>query len=155
MSKFLAFDFEYEHDYTLIGIHSTLEDYRLAFFLNQNLNIQLSRSNDDLDFSQDNCKFPFYIYDDENNFTDWSLISNKHAYTSSATVEKSNLFGEESKISYLIPEKKQVDYFIKISGNIPKKDVSTILAKINQTYQIITSYTLDPYSLKSKDNLIF
>lgn len=37
-----------EIDYDLIAIHSVLEDYRLAYFLNQKLPIILSKSNEDI-----------------------------------------------------------------------------------------------------------
>ena len=35
-------DFE-ENDYLLIAIHTTLEDYRLAYFLNKYLGVQLQK----------------------------------------------------------------------------------------------------------------
>lgn len=155
LSKIHSFDFEYDHDYTLIGIHSTLEDYRLAFFLNKNLKLHLTRFKDDLDFTSSNCKFPLYVYEDEATFTTWSLIANKRIFTDDVISENNNLFQEETKTSFFIPEKKQIDYFIKISGNLELKEINDILTKINQTSNIITSYTLEPDDLKSKDHLIF
>lgn len=155
MSKIHSFDFEYDHDYTLIGIHSTLEDYRIAYFLNTNLKIHLTRFKEDLDFESGNCKFPMYHYEDEATFTSWSLIANKQIFTDSIVTEKNNLFQEETKTSFFIPEKKQIDYFIKICGNLEPKEIQTILTKINHTFNIITSYTLDPNDLKSRDHLIF
>ncbi len=155
MSKIHAFDFEYDHDYTLIGIHSILEDFRLAYFLNENLKIHLKRFKEDLDFPSKNCSFPFYIYEDDASFTTWSLISNKYFFTDHVKNLNTNLFKEESKISYLVPEKNNVDYFIKINGLINKDKLQNILSQINKTNHILTSYTLDPYDLKSKDNLIF
>ena len=155
MSKIHAFDFEYDHDYTLIGIHSILEDFRLAYFLNEKLKIHLKRFKEDLDFPSKNCSFPFYIYEDDASFTTWSLISNKYFFTDHVKNLNTNLFKEESKISYLVPEKNNVDYFIKINGLINKDKLQNILSQINKTNHILTSYTLDPYDLKSKDNLIF
>jgi hypothetical protein len=155
VSKYHSFDFEFDHDYTLIGIHSILEDFRMAYFLNKNLNLQLNRLKENLDFPAKNCSFPFFIYEDEATFTSWSLISNKFVFVDSVSSINSNLFNEVSKISYLIPEKNMVDYFIKINGNINEKKLQNILFKINNTHKIITSYTLDPNKLRSKDNLIF
>ena len=37
-------DFD-EIDYQLIAIHSSLEDYRLAYYINQNLPINLKKEN--------------------------------------------------------------------------------------------------------------
>lgn len=154
MSKIHAFDFEFDHDYTLIGIHSILEDYRIAYFLNKNLKIHLKRFKEDLDFSSKNCRFPFYNYEDKSTFTSWSLIANKHAFIDQVAV-LNNLFYEETKIAFLINEKKNVDYFIKIYGNFNDRELNIIMQKINNTQNIITSYKIDPYDLKSRDYLIF
>ena len=40
--------------YQLLAIHSVLIDYRLAFFLNKHLNIELKRAPNDLDISGQN-----------------------------------------------------------------------------------------------------
>jgi len=155
VSKIHSFDFEFDHDYTLIGIHSILEDFRIAYFLNQNLNINLNRSSEDLDFPSKNCSFPFYIYEDEATFTTWSLLSNKYVFVENVSSLKNNLFKKETKTSFLIPEKKKVDYFIKINRTISQNNLLNILTKINKTPKIITSYILDPNNLKSRENLIF
>ena len=155
MSKIHSFDFEFDHDYTLIGIHSILEDYRIAYFLNQNLNINLNRPEEDLDFPSKKCSFPFYIYEDEATFTTWSLIANKYVFVDNVSSLKNNLFKEETKTSFLIPEKKKVDYFIKINRTISQNNLLDVLTKINKTPKIITSYFLNPNDLKSRENLIF
>ena len=41
MAKVLSLGFEFEHEYTLIAISSTLEDYRLAYLLNKIFNINV------------------------------------------------------------------------------------------------------------------
>jgi len=155
VSKIHSIDFEFDHDYTLIGIHSTLEDYRMAYFLNMNLCLKLNRFNENLDFPSKKCSFPFYIYEDIATFTTWSLIANKYVFVDYVNSSKNNLFNEETKTSFLIPEKNNVDYFIKINGSLTRNNLKDILIRINNTNNIITSYTLDPYDLKSKENLIF
>jgi len=155
VSKIHCIDFEYDHDYDLIGIHSILSEYRMAYFLNNNLHIRLKRFKDDLDFKFRNCSFPLYKFEDKSSFTSWALIANKHVFTENVSEGKSNLFQEETKISYLIPEKKRVDYFIKISGLKDATELSDTLMKINKINNIIASYAIDPFDLKSRDNLIF
>ncbi|WKK65822.1 IPExxxVDY family protein [Lutimonas zeaxanthinifaciens] len=155
MSKIHCIDFEYDHDYDLIGIHSTLPDYRMAYFLNHYLEIQLSRFKENLDFKSGNCSFPLYIFEDKTAFTTWSLIANKHVFTENVIQGGSNLFPEETKITYLIPEKKKVDYFIKISGLKDDMELNSALLGINKINNIIASYAIDPMDLKSRDNLIF
>jgi len=155
VSKIHDFDFEFDHDYTLIGIHSILEDYRMAYFLNKNLKVHLKRFKEDLDFPSKNCSFPFYAYEDKATFTSWSLIANKYTFIDNVNILNNNLFKEETKTAFLISEKKKIDYFIKINGNITDVELQYILHKINNTPNIITSYTINPYDLKSKDYLIF
>ena len=57
MSKVVVLNYENDHDYNLIGIHTSLEDYRLAFFLNNSLNTCLSRCHQDLDFGTNSSYF--------------------------------------------------------------------------------------------------
>ncbi|MCP4882382.1 MAG: IPExxxVDY family protein [Flavobacteriales bacterium] len=155
MSRIHSIDFEFDHDYDLIGIHSVLADYRMAYYLNKYLDIQLRRFKDDLDFKSENCSFPLYTFEDETAYASWSLIANKHVFTQNIAGGGSNLFLEETKISYLIPEKKKVDYFIKITGLTDNVELSTTLLNINKINNIMASYAIDPLDLKSRDNLIF
>jgi hypothetical protein len=67
----------------------------------------------------------------------------------------SNLFPEETKIAYLIPEKKRIDYFIKISGLKGTDEINETLHNINKINNIIACYAIEPMDLKSRDNLIF
>lgn len=155
MSKIHSIDFEYDHDYALIGIHSILADYRMAYYLNKSLDIKLRRFKDDLDFNSRNCSFPLYTFENETAFTSWSLIANKHVFTEDVGEGRRNLFSQETKISYLIPEKKRVDYFIKITGVTDDEEIITALNSINKINNIMASYAIDPMDLKSRDNLIF
>ena len=50
LHKLLVDDF-YDATYKLIAIHCRLEDYRLAYLLNQSLNLKLERNPNDLDFN--------------------------------------------------------------------------------------------------------
>lgn len=155
MSKIHTIDFDFDHDYTLIGIHSMLEDYHLAFFLNKELKLYLTRFKDDLDFKSGNCSFPLYTFEDEANFTSWSLVSNKYSFVSDLAQGNRNLFDEETQTAYLIPEKKQVDFFIKVYGLEEGPQLNGTLQKINRIHKVITSYAIDAMELKSRDNLIF
>ena len=58
-------------------------------------------------------------------------------------------------ITYLIPEKKRVDYFIKIVGERNEFLIQKTLDRIKGINQIVTSYTIDTDTLKSKEFLIF
>ena len=76
MSKVLTLGYEHEHDYNLIGITSTLEDYRLTYLLNKNLEILLARQANNIDFKDKNCSFKLFNYVCNITFSSWSLIAN-------------------------------------------------------------------------------
>ena len=155
MSKVLTLDYENEHDYALIGIHATLENYKLAFYLNSVLNIRLKRNNLDLDFGTSTSIFSLYTYDCNSTFSFWALIANKHVFDAHESVEKDYLFKEDYQTSILIQEKKQVDFFLKIDSDFDKLELNEIIKKVNTINNVITSYKIDPQTLKSKDFLIF
>jgi hypothetical protein len=155
MHKVLTLDYENEHNYKLIGIHASLEDYRLAFYLNSNLCIRLKRSPQDLDFSTDKISFSLYNYECKETFSSWSLIANKHLFVANDSLPSNYLFKEEQQTSVLIQEKKQIDYFLKIDGDFSESEIELIISKVNGIKNIITSYNINPQTLKSKDFLIF
>jgi hypothetical protein len=150
----LTFNLE-EEDYSLIGIHSTEEDYRLAYFLNKILKTKLIRCKYNLDFQNSDAEFSLFEFKDENSLTNYYLINNKYK---SLVQDKSNLGlfdGDYSSTSFLIPEKKKIDYFLKIEGCYCENTSNNLIEKLNTIDQIITSYSIEPETLKSKDHLIF
>lgn len=146
---------DFEDDYLLIGIHSTEEDYRLAYLLNKELKTKLSKSEQHLDFKDSTIEFPMFEYKDENNFINYFLINNKNQQLVNDQKNVGLFEGNYSVISYLIPEKKKVDFFLKIEGCNQQNLVRTLVDKLNNIPQIITSYAIEPSTLKSKDYLIF
>jgi hypothetical protein len=148
---------ELADDYSLIGIHTTEEDYRLAFLINKYLNTKFCKYKDDLDFKNSIASFSIFEYINETNRLTNYLISNKFIGNEKVTSE-TNLFSNEVSFSqtlYLISEKKKVDYFLKIEGDISARELNNTIGKINKIKQIITSYKICPSNLKSKDFLTF
>ena len=148
-----------EVDYELIAIHTSLEDYRLAYFLNQKLPILLSKSKNEIQINIKEGVTFFFIFIYENYNTDccWSLVQNKNEVTTLTTNNNQNLFGESSfevaTKAFLLPELKKVDYFLKIENSDAEMD--KIIASMNTISQIATVYSVDSNSIKSKNNLIF
>jgi hypothetical protein len=144
-----------EEEYALIGIHTTLEDYKLAYLLNQHLKISFKKANFNLDFENknNNASFSIFEYTNLQYDFDWFLISNS-IKEDKATISNGLPLFTETK-TYLIPEKKNIDFFIKISGDIELELVRKTIQKIKEVNQIITSYQIDKNTLKSKDFLIF
>ncbi|MCI2229998.1 IPExxxVDY family protein [Polaribacter sp. MSW13] len=144
-----------QEEYSLIGIHTTLEDYRLAYLLNKNLNTSFYKSKENLEFEnfENKASFSVFNYSNTEYDFDWFLIANsfKREYQ---TTSNELLLTSEIK-TYLIPEKKKIDFFIKISGDVSHSFVVETIEKIKKIDQVITSYYVDKQTLKSKDFLIF
>lgn len=158
--KLLLDEFD-EVDYELIAIHSSLEDYRMAFFINQNLPIILSKSKEEIIVKVNNEEVLFskFIYDDLSNDLIWTLIQNKNEIITKEKTKNQTLFLDteleiETKV-FLLPELKKVDYFLKIENVQSKLEVKKTLSKLLNIDQISTAYKVDVNTIKSKNNLIF
>lgn len=144
-----------DNNYMLIGIHSTLEGYKLAYLLNEKLKTRFVRADYNLDFENKNNNASFSIYEFINKkFShNWFLISNQ--YTNHIEGITTGLFQTNEITTFLIPEKKKVDFFLKLEGDFESQYILKTVDEINTIQQVITSYTIDPNILKSKDFLIF
>ena len=151
-------DFE-ENDYHIIAIHTTLEDYRLAYFLNSELEICLSKNEFDIQSSvkQGITSFVRFSYEDHKRLIKWDLVQNKNTVLGSERTLNQDLFSNSedsfSSAAYLLSEFKKVDYFIKIENS--EIDIESIVTKINTIERISTVYAVDLDKIKSKNNLIF
>jgi len=137
MSKFLL-NLDEDYEFTLVGISCHSKDYRLCGKLNKTLYTDLIRTDD-----FENCKkgtinsHSFYEYIDEDNYLEYYLISNR---------------GDNG---FLIPEQKKVDFFLLVKGNISDNHTNDMICKINTLSLVLTSFSIDPNLLKSKQNLLF
>ncbi len=157
LHKLLVDDF-YDDSYKLIAIHCGLEDYRLAYLLNKNLELRLERNEQDLDFKYLTSSYSIFEWNNESQYVTWNLISNVCKKEEDSLYSSGTLFETNEKVLktfHLISEFKKVDYFIKISDEIQNVNEKLILNKLQNIPQIITSYTVDPLKIKSKDHLIF
>ncbi|MES2487641.1 MAG: IPExxxVDY family protein [Bacteroidota bacterium] len=147
-------DFDAE-DYGLIAIHSALEDYRLAYFINRELDIRLEKCPHDVTYSVKEGKsfYSRYFYEDEVNDAAWNLVQNKNSLMGTQT--GTSLFSDEGLLVSicLLPELKTVDYVLKVENTIAS--VPQLINGLLEIKQISTAYKIDHYKLKSKNNLIF
>jgi hypothetical protein len=150
-----------EIDYHLIAIHTSLEDYRLAYFINQKLPINLGKNKNEIQINikEGETKFSrFYYYDVEKEIS-WNLIQNKNEVIQQKNNSGRNLFSninmEVSTKVYLLPEFKKVDYFLKIENMDEVMDVLKIQSILNTIESISTAYSVETNKIKSKNNLIF
>ena len=155
--KLLVDDF-YDTSFTLLAIHCGLEDYRMAYLLNKQLGLNLSRMPRDLDYKYFAASYSVYEWYNNESQISWNLISNVCKKEEDSLQSSGSLFTLQNKVLktyHLLPEYKNVDYLIKISNDTQYFNEKIILSKIQSIPQIVTSYSIDTEKLKSKDNLIF
>lgn len=150
-----------EVDYELIAIHSSVEDFRLAYFINQMLPIVLSKSKDEVGVmvKEGEAFFSKFTFDDNKNDILWSLIQNKNDIIIQQKSTSQNLFLNTSietlRKVHLISDLKKVDYFLKIENNNNTFLLEEIVTKLNKIERISAVYAVVPEKIKSKNNLIF
>ena len=143
--------------FSLFAIHTNLDDYRLAYFLNKHLGINLFRKTFDLDFVNSKGSFSVFEYIDQTSFLKWSLISNIYNYNFSTKASNDDLFVESNNLVQkvnLLTEYKNVNYLLKIENNESQVDLEAIAKEIKSISQVITLYDINK-DLKNKENLIF
>lgn len=145
-------------DYGLVAIHSPLEDYRLAYFMNRELALLLEKSPVDIAFSTNEGESGFsrFVYEDPNE-TFWNLVQNKNSMVS--TQSTGSLFAasgiDVATSAFLLPELKKVDYILKIENTPDVFALDIVVESLLSIKHITTAYTIDHHKLKSKNNLIF
>ena len=131
---------DFDFDFELVSIVSSVRDYRLCHQINRELHFDLIRKND-LEITNDKkrsqSKFSLFIYEDEINFLQYFFINNKCSG------------------SNLIPEMRQVDYFLMIRGDAAGLVKYDIMQQLKGLDSIQALFEIDPKSLKSKKYLIF
>ena len=86
----LDFDDFLDDDFELLAIHTTLESYHLAYFMNLTFDIQFKKS----ELIQD---FDFYEFNDEKNQSLWNLVANKGVQEQADTLEEQSTLFFEAK----------------------------------------------------------
>jgi hypothetical protein len=150
-----------EIDYHLIAIHTSLEDYRLAYFINQTLLINLCKNGNEIQINikEGETKFSRFSYENVENTIHWNLIQNRNEVIQQKNEKSQNLFSnidmEVSTKVFLLSEFKKVDYFLKIENMDNMMNVDEIQVLINTIDSISTAYSVDSTKIKAKNNLIF
>ena len=87
---------QFPENYHLIAIHSDLDEFRLAYFLNKNLNISLKRKNNDIYFVEQDASYSSYEFLDETKYLKWIFFSNKSLVLEKKSNNDYGLFGQSN-----------------------------------------------------------
>ncbi len=132
--------FEIDLDFVLIAITSPLKDYRLGYHINRQLNFNFARQPDlEIDVHHNNYPVLFSVYHHywETTETDFYFIANK---------------GSDG---LLIPEMREVDYFLLIKNYIDNRELDEMIVQLNKIAEIVAAVKIDPKKIKSRENLLF
>jgi hypothetical protein len=132
--------FEQDYDFDMIGICSHHNDYRLAWGINELLNIQLSKASED--YVAVNKKgirvsvHSLYEYKDEDCLTEYYLVKNK------------------SHGKLLIPEKPSIDYFLFLFEN-HLVEPEELTQQLREIPSVLATFLFNPEEIHSTENIVF
>ncbi|NVK51095.1 MAG: IPExxxVDY family protein [Cyclobacteriaceae bacterium] len=139
--KKVKLQIEHTYDFELLGIVSPVKDYKMAWLINRELNLNLIRSEDlEIEFLSDpNLKISQYF------------LSLPHGYIQ---LLKNKALSSERQVSYLIPELKYMDYFLLVQDETYQIDAQFFASELSKNSFIQNVIKLDISKLKSKENLL-
>lgn len=153
----LSLDDYAEVNFELLAIYTGIEPFQVAFQINKALDLSLKRQDKDLDFNFFEASFPHFFYEDVKKHTQWSLIANKCLTEQPFMNSSGSLFSthgfKEEVVKFLMPDKKEIDYFLKIKG-IDTSYATEIIQVLKKQSVLSNVYQLNPHQLKSFSNLI-
>ena len=126
-------------DFKLIALVSHLNDYKISWLFNEQLNCKFSQADDLIITDEKNLttsKFSVFTYED-NSDSVYTLYSNH--YTND-TILKSI---------------KKVDFILKYSGIMSDSQIEELIDKIKGLKNIITAFQIDMNTLKPKELELF
>ncbi len=132
-----------DYDFTIIGLICPLKEYKLAWYLNGSLGIQLIKEQDiEIEFIKDqNLLISNYFYETEHSY--YRVLKNR------------SVSEFDDKPAYILPELNRFDYLVLASGfedSYPIGELKNMISQIPKV-QYVQTFPVD--TLKSKENLIF
>ena len=133
----------YDFDFHLVALSTGLKAYKLAWTLNRDLQINLSKAdNISINFSR-GVPLSIANYISKREHQTVRLLKNRSEYADN----KSNVF--------LLPEFKKFEYLLMVSDDSATFDVNTFISTIEQIALVDFVLSVDAAKLKSRYNLIF
>jgi hypothetical protein len=130
-------------DFDLIGVVSTVKEYKLAWYINTLADIELEKMKDGIiEFAgSEIIAISFFRFRTEHRMV--QLIRNKLASS------------PNRKYQYLLPELHQFDFFLKHKDETGHISVQDVLSLLKGCPVVEYAAELETSLIKSKDNLIF
>lgn len=133
---------EPEVDFDLWALVTPMPEYRLCYFMNKVCSLSLARLNDLsiwLPKGKSKADFSAFGYADTAEYIDYFILANR----------------SDSHRHALLPELKQVDFFLMVKGSRTSATVSTQIRRVHDMPQVQTIFPVNAVALHSVNNLIF
>ena len=138
----LDFDLEYD-DFELIGIVSSVKEYKLAWIINKALNVKLVKEQDIIFSFLNDAKINISSFIYKMEYGNFRFLKNRAS-------EFINI-----KLPFLLPELKQYDYLIKLEQISYAFPADSVINALKSVSQVLFIQKLSVNKIKSKENLIF
>ena len=117
---------EPDTNFSLFGISCHLKDFRFVWTINKSLSIDFKKSKPYI--RGNNLEFSQYIY--------------------TLDTDTTYLYANKSQDGYLIPKKKQVDYWILFINTIDEKTINHFVRTICKTQSVLAVFNEDNRQIK-------
>lgn len=128
-------------DFELLGLVSPVKDYKMAWLINRELDLQLTKT-DDLEIE--------FISDSRLEISQY-FLSLPHGFIQ---LLKNKALNSSQQLAYLIPELRNMDYFLLVQDHTKQLSISTFVNHLSQASHIQSVVKIDVSKLKSKENLL-
>jgi hypothetical protein len=132
-------DFVKEYDFLLLGIYCAYRDYKLCFELNKVLELSFEKKEDfemQLEKKGSSGQFPVF-------------------FAENSDEEEYFVIGNKGSNGLLIPELKQVDYFVLVRNNTRYTTTDSLIENIKPIKIISSVVKYNPEELKSGDLFLY
>lgn len=128
-------------DFELLGLVSPVKDYKMAWLINRDLDLDLVRADDiQIEFlSSPKLEIAQFF------------LSLPHGYIQ---LLKNKAINTSQQLAYLIPELRNLDYFLLVQDHTQQLSITTFVDNLAQNPFIQSVVRLDVSKLKSKENLL-
>lgn len=139
--KKVKLQIEHTYDFDVLGLVSPVKDYKMAWLINRQLNLDLIKADDlEIEFLSDpHLKISQYF------------LSLPHGYVQ---LLKNKALDTHHQVSYLIPELKYMDYFLLVQDQTFRISIHTFASELAKNPFVQNVMKLDVSKLKSKENLL-
>jgi hypothetical protein len=128
-------------DFELLGLVSPVKDYKMAWLINKELDLNLVKAKDlELEFIS-SARIEISQY----------FLSLPHGFIQ---LLKNKALNSSQQLAYLIPELKTMDYFLLVQDETEQTSIHTFAEHLSKNQFIQSVVRIDISKLKSKENLL-